>query len=537
VTIADLKPDPQEKPTFYLENIYKLLADGNVTVSRPSITVEPPRFSPPNYAIWVNSLWFLSLCMSLTSAMLATMLQQWARRYVRITEKPRSTPHDGARIRAFFAQGLERLRFSWVAEAIPLLIHMSLILFFTGLLIYLFNIHHTVFYAAVWWIGLSAAVYLVITILPVLRVSSPYYSPFSSLVFRIFAALLHIVSFLDRFRGLAAKYSFCKGFSKSIENMAREEVTKRPWKVDRFILKWTFDTHSLASARQLDQFFSDIYDFYNSNIIQDPRRVLNKLGFREFCSAWMAFMKRTFSLTSLSDPHKMEQFKKYLKVADAIDGSASSDSKMGLLAQTSVANILANVPMEGRDDRWIKLAADQMDISENDVRRYLEFGNDTMSLATWIHMARLISNSPTDAEQDVATYAAERILQPPSQFDIQNTLPELQHKFCSLWNEVVAKAQESGDGSIPHLVIFLLRDLYEDLHRGTEDALPPSFHKLKASSYPSCRNTHHLSQETPTNLVLPLIPSPTTFSETDTSPVASSPLQDNEIAIGPRSSA
>ena len=446
--------------------------------------------------------------MSLTSAILATMLQQWARRYVRNTEKPRYTPHDGARIRALFARGLKKLRFSWVAEAIPLLIHMSLILFFIGLLIYLFNIHHTVFYAAVWWIGLSAAVYFVITILPVLRVDSPYYSPFSLLF-----------------------------FSESIENMAIQDVAKRSRKLDRFILKWTFDAHSLASAYELDQLFSDISDFYHSKLIKDPRGVLNKLSFGEFCSAWMAFMKRTFSFNSLSDPRKMEQFKAYLKVADAIDISVSSDSKMGLLAQTSVANILANVPMEGRDDRWIKLAADQMDISENDVRRYLEFGNDTMSLATWIHMARLISNSPTDAEQDVATYAAERILQPPSQFDIQNTLPELQHKFCSLWNEVVAKAQESGDGSIPHLVIFLLRDLYEDLHRGTEDALPPSFHKLKASSYPSCRNTHHLSQETPTNLVLPLIPSPTTFSETDTSPVASSPLQDNEIAIGPRSSA
>jgi Family of unknown function (DUF6535) len=526
VTIADLKPDPQEKPTFYLENIYKLLADGNI--SRPSIPVEvPPRFSPPNYIIWVNSLWFLSLNMSLTSAMLATMLQQWARRYVRITEKPRYAPHDGARIRAFYARGLEKLRFSWVAEAIPLLIHMSLILFFTGLLIYLFNIHHTVFYVAVWWIGFSAAVYLVITILPFLRVDSPYYSPFSSLVFGIIAVLLHLVSFLDRFRGMAAEYSLRKGFSKCLENMAVEAVTKRSWKVDKFILQWTFDAHSLASARQLDQFFSDIYDFYNSKIVQDPRLVLTKLGFREFCSAWMAFMKRTFPFTSLSDPRKMERFKAYLKVADAIDGSASSDSKMGLLAKTSVAEILADVPMEGRDDRWIELVAFQLDKSKDVVRRYFESGNDNVLLATWIHMARFISNSPPNIKHDVATYTAERILQIPSQFDIQNTLHELRHEFCSLWNEIVPKAQESGDGSIPHFVIFLLRGLYEDLHQGTEDAPEPSFDKFKPSSYPSCKNTHHHSQQTPSH-ILPLIHSPTAFSdESDISPVTSSPLQDN----------
>jgi Family of unknown function (DUF6535) len=494
VTIADLKPDPQEKPTFYLENIYKLLADGNVTISRPSITVEPPRFSPPNYAIWVNSLWFLSLCMSLTSAILATMLQQWARRYVRNTEKPRYTPHDGARIRALFARGLKKLRFSWVAEAIPLLIHMSLILFFTGLLIYLFNIHHTVFYAAVWWIGLSAAVYFVITILPVLRVDSPYYSPFSLLF-----------------------------FSESIESMAIQDVAKRSRKLDRFILKWTFDAHSLASAYELDQLFSDISDFYHSKLIKDPRGVLNKLSFGEFCSAWMAFMKRTFSFNSLSDPRKMEQFKAYLKVADAIDVSVSSDSKMGLLAQASVADILADVPTEGRGDRWIELTALQLDKSKDDINSHLS-GNDNLLLATWIHTARWISNFPPNIKQDVATFAAERILRIPYRFDIQHARHELRHEFCSLWNTIVSKARESGDGSTPHLVIFLLRDLYEDLHRNTENALPTLFDRFIASSYPSCKNQGH--RETAIPPVLPLI-----HSEGDTSPVTSvgaSPLQANK---------
>ncbi|KAH9972292.1 hypothetical protein BGW80DRAFT_1120412, partial [Lactifluus volemus] len=85
VSIQDLKPNSQDTSAFYLANIYQLLADPNV--SRASILatpVQPPSFSPSKSAIWVNSLWFLSLVISLTCALLATLLQQWARRYVTI---------------------------------------------------------------------------------------------------------------------------------------------------------------------------------------------------------------------------------------------------------------------------------------------------------------------------------------------------------------------------------------------------------------------------------------------------------------------
>ncbi|KAH9965086.1 hypothetical protein BGW80DRAFT_1178987, partial [Lactifluus volemus] len=82
VSVQDLKSNPQDTTAFYLANIYQLLADPNI--SRASILAtpaQPPVFSPSNSAVLVNSLWFLSLVISLTSALLATMLQQWARRY------------------------------------------------------------------------------------------------------------------------------------------------------------------------------------------------------------------------------------------------------------------------------------------------------------------------------------------------------------------------------------------------------------------------------------------------------------------------
>ncbi|KAI0252535.1 hypothetical protein BJV78DRAFT_1113516, partial [Lactifluus subvellereus] len=138
-----------------------------------------PPFSPPKYAIWVNLLLVLSLVISLTCAMLATLLQQWARRYLRITQPPRYSPHERARVREFFAHGAERLRLAWAVEALPTLIHLSLFLFFAGLLIYLFNISHTVFWVIVSWIAISVAAYIFITITPIFRLDTPYYAPLS----------------------------------------------------------------------------------------------------------------------------------------------------------------------------------------------------------------------------------------------------------------------------------------------------------------------------------------------------------------------
>jgi Family of unknown function (DUF6535) len=474
--------------------------------------------------------------------MLVTMLQQWARRYLWITQRLHCSPHDGARMRAFFAHGAESLRFSSVAEAIPSMIHISLFLFFAGILTYLFNINHTAFGAVVWWIAASAVSYLVITIMPILRVDSPYYSPLSSLVFRVYAVLLYLFS-SKHSRDPVSNYSV--GFSRGIVKIAREEVTKSSTRVDSFILKWTFDAHTFASDDQLDRFFEYTHDFYNSNqIVQDPLRSLAILGSsRKFSSALVAFLKRTLSSNLVKESDKIRRFVTCVKIADETQATAlmglfsetaghslmrtvevgrslirpNRAGEIGLCAQTIVADIIADE--ERRDDRWIELAANQLGKSSNDVRKYLVHGNDSVLLANWIHMARLILNSP-GINQSMASDAAECILQPPSKFDIQNTLPELQHEFCSLWNEIVPKAKESGDGSIPHFIIFLLRSLYMDLHQGTDDALETSFNKFRVSSYPSCNNPGHRPQGT-AYTTLPLLNSNHTNSRpTDSSPPA-----------------
>ncbi|KAF8489458.1 hypothetical protein F5888DRAFT_1622009, partial [Russula emetica] len=181
-TYPSLQPSAQDIHTFYLATITEILtttiSNGSLqTISLPPVPPNPSTFKPPRSAIWYNSLWFSSLVISLTCALLATSLQQWARRYVRVTTQPRYSPHKRARIRAFFAEGIEKLHLPWAVEALPALLHVSVFLFFAGLIVFLSTIHHTVFSTGLCCMGLCIGLYLCITMLPIFCHDSPYYTP------------------------------------------------------------------------------------------------------------------------------------------------------------------------------------------------------------------------------------------------------------------------------------------------------------------------------------------------------------------------
>ncbi|KAH9057279.1 hypothetical protein EDB87DRAFT_1793416, partial [Lactarius vividus] len=167
VSIQDIRPNPQDTSNFYLANIYQTLKDPGSNISS-SLPASPPPFSPPNHAVWVNALWFLSLAISLTCALLATLLQRWARRYLKVTQ-PRYSPHKRARIHAFFFEGVDKFLLPWAVEALPTLLHISLFLFFAGISVFLWNINLTISNLVLSWIGVCTALYGCITFIPIFR--------------------------------------------------------------------------------------------------------------------------------------------------------------------------------------------------------------------------------------------------------------------------------------------------------------------------------------------------------------------------------
>jgi hypothetical protein len=77
----------------------------------------------------VNIFWLISLVCSLSAALLATLVQQWARAYMRIFQQSRS-PLKTEQIRLFSFEDARRL--PSVVEFVPQLIYFSLILFLWG---------------------------------------------------------------------------------------------------------------------------------------------------------------------------------------------------------------------------------------------------------------------------------------------------------------------------------------------------------------------------------------------------------------------
>ncbi|KAJ6484449.1 hypothetical protein C8R47DRAFT_922331, partial [Mycena vitilis] len=111
-----LNPDSGDSTVQLLAQISQQLAastNGSTFVVSPS-----PKFTPSGPALVCNALWFISLGLSLSCALIATLLEQWARDFIYRSEI-RSAPLIRARIFSFLYYGLKRFNMHAVVEIIP----------------------------------------------------------------------------------------------------------------------------------------------------------------------------------------------------------------------------------------------------------------------------------------------------------------------------------------------------------------------------------------------------------------------------------
>ena len=93
-----------------------------------------------------------------------------------------STPLEVARIRQYLHEGTMCTYMPVLAEAVPGLVHISLFLFLAGLADFLLNTYPSVGRSILFSIVLFAALYITITVTPVISPQSSYRTPFSPLV-------------------------------------------------------------------------------------------------------------------------------------------------------------------------------------------------------------------------------------------------------------------------------------------------------------------------------------------------------------------
>jgi hypothetical protein len=92
------------------------------------------------------------------------------------------SPSAQAQLIRFLYFGLRDLHVHTVVDAIPYLLHFSIFLFFAGLVAFLVDIHIVLVSITVIALALIAFLYLLFTILPIIRLKSFYRTPLSPLL-------------------------------------------------------------------------------------------------------------------------------------------------------------------------------------------------------------------------------------------------------------------------------------------------------------------------------------------------------------------
>ncbi|TDL17837.1 hypothetical protein BD410DRAFT_534140 [Rickenella mellea] len=156
----NLVQDTGEVTISVLLRISQQIANGTLTPAAVR-----PSFQPASIDVAVNILWFLSLAFSLTCALAAVLVRQWARQYLRFPRSFSSTSEQ-ARARQYVFENMQWWKMDVIVEAIPALLHISLILFFVGLLLFVRAVNFTLALYLLCFSAVGGAAYLMLTITP-----------------------------------------------------------------------------------------------------------------------------------------------------------------------------------------------------------------------------------------------------------------------------------------------------------------------------------------------------------------------------------
>ncbi|KAJ7188992.1 hypothetical protein C8R46DRAFT_33439 [Mycena filopes] len=176
-----LTPDSSDTMAALLKQI-----SGQLAASASGTIFEVPpatAFVVPVSSVICNVLWFTSLGFSLACALVATLVEQWARDFIQRADM-RPSPVIRARIFSYLYYGLKRFNMHLVVEVVPLLLHMSLVLFFAGLVAFLLPIHPGVMGVSAAVLGILVIMYCYLTVMPLVSFDSPYRTPLSWVLWR-----------------------------------------------------------------------------------------------------------------------------------------------------------------------------------------------------------------------------------------------------------------------------------------------------------------------------------------------------------------
>ena len=273
----------------------------------PSQVPSPPIFS---FSVWISIAWSLSLIISLVCTVIATLLRQWARRHVQITQESRGA-RSRARVCELIAQGVEIPQFRGMSLVLLGLFHLSVGLFLSGFVSSIND--NVVFLVTLAVTSICIALYYFVSVVPLSSHFHISYTPFSSLAWFCWSRIVWLTYTLlynsslrlpfIRYRTQQHLWELARerlswtlrGSKVTIEDLAR----KRSSSLDVSVVSRIFD--SLDRHEDMDQFLSIIPGFYSSGEVNKDSSVLEGLSDRILAPAIVSFLDHSLSSNLLTE--------------------------------------------------------------------------------------------------------------------------------------------------------------------------------------------------------------------------------------------
>ncbi|CAE6442281.1 unnamed protein product, partial [Rhizoctonia solani] len=159
-------------------NLLQAIATNQIPSTDLNATITFNDFKPKRADVAINAAWFLSLTLSVSVALLVMLVKQWGEGYRHGHDL--SPPCVQARVRQARYDKLKRWRTEDIALALPVLMHTALGLFLLGLVIFLYELNHTILALVLVVVVSTFVVYLGTTLMPLFIAFCPYDTPLSS---------------------------------------------------------------------------------------------------------------------------------------------------------------------------------------------------------------------------------------------------------------------------------------------------------------------------------------------------------------------
>ncbi|KAJ3548872.1 hypothetical protein NM688_g5242 [Phlebia brevispora] len=150
----------------------------NSTASPPPVSSS---FEPANTDVIVNICWIASLVLSLSTASFGMLVKQWLREYLAID---RTVPEERIRILHFRALGVEEWKLFEIAAVLPLVLQLSLALFFVGLCYLASETHPKLRATSLTLVSGWAFLFILAVLAPLVSARCPYKTTFLKTAFR-----------------------------------------------------------------------------------------------------------------------------------------------------------------------------------------------------------------------------------------------------------------------------------------------------------------------------------------------------------------